>query len=73
MDCEFGYKNNQGELRIDQPQEKIFDYTSEPQKVYAGFAHGKGSETFFPSYARCFDILGQTKYLYHIIYDHITT
>jgi hypothetical protein len=31
MDCQFGYENNRGELRIDVNQNDSFDYTSERQ------------------------------------------
>ena len=58
MDCEFGYSNEIGEVRIDSPQAFSFLYTNITQKVNSGFPNTTSVDVF----ARCFDILGQVRY-----------
>jgi hypothetical protein len=58
MDCEFGYENDRGEVRIDENQKYSFDYSNRKQEVYSGFSHGVKALSFYKVFARCFDVLG---------------
>jgi hypothetical protein len=58
MDCEIGYENDRGEVRIDPGQEYTFDYSNKPKEVLTQFSHGTKPLQSYKVFARCFDVLG---------------
>jgi hypothetical protein len=58
VNCEFGFYNDYGEVKIDSYLLEVAEYTNMEQTVYAGLPHGKYGTKMVTVFTRCFDKLG---------------